>query len=139
MSVTEAAIVVQAAGNAGAVARLARVSKRTARRWCDGSARVPADTLLHLARRSAAVREALLRALALDEAACLARLDRLEADLAALRARRAAPIRPPHPVPHPAPIAPQEHSPDALAHPEPAGCPAAQPGAAVRPRGLGHG
>lgn len=99
MSVTNPANIVAAAGPG--LAALAGVSKRTASRWLDGQARVPASALLLLARRSVAVREALLATLGLDDAACLARLAEIEAAIGAARARRLArtaydPENPPH-------------------------------------------
>jgi hypothetical protein len=76
-----------AAGRPKFLAQLTGASQSTARRWqADGG--MPAAALIRAARRCAAVREALLAALGLDDAACLARLDAIDAALASLKARK---------------------------------------------------
>lgn len=90
MSDTRIIQICAAAGPPKALARLVGASASSARRWQAGTAAMPAAALLHAARRSTDVREALLTALGLDDAACLARLDAIEAAIAVLKTKREA-------------------------------------------------
>jgi DNA-binding transcriptional regulator YdaS (Cro superfamily) len=126
-----------ACGPDKAVARLAGVHPATARRWRLGDNAMPAAALLLLANRSAAAREALLRALRLDDAAVTARLTTIETELAAMKARRATQETSHHALAHRvAAGAPDRHAGAGAGNPDRPAAGLFPPAPAARPQGI---